>query len=128
MNQAFVGEYVYQSVLAHIGSLACLTLLFPVFGIASAVDGVVIATEKKLPSILVDEKSVEKISILSYVGRAFALKFMCFVALITWDSRPVSQIEYINSSYSNPRVLIPFAAYSSSHDLVASICTETMSA
>ncbi len=34
-----------------------------------ATNGVVIATEKKVPSVLVDEKSIEKIALLRYAAR-----------------------------------------------------------
>ena len=46
-------EYALAAVAAGITSLGI-----------SATDGVVIATEKKLPSVLVDESTVQKISIL----------------------------------------------------------------
>lgn len=47
-------EYAFAAVAAGVTSLGI-----------SATDGVVIATEKKLPSVLVDETTVQKISIIS---------------------------------------------------------------
>jgi hypothetical protein len=56
-------------VLTTSHSLRPFSLLLPPFPRYPATNGVVIATEKKIPSVLVDESSVEKIQLLSsHVG------------------------------------------------------------
>jgi 20S proteasome alpha/beta subunit len=64
----------------------------------AAKNGVVIASEKKVPSILVDAKSVEKISLITYTHRTSphltaphrtALRFVAHSAAALSETKPV---------------------------------------
>jgi hypothetical protein len=75
----FVPLHLHLRLCVHV--MLTPTLMYSVIGdgIGAAVDGVVLASEKKVHSVLVDSKSVEKIANLTYVEIFSIYVEMCYI-------------------------------------------------